>query len=342
MQLEKFNFGWTTEQQEVSGYRAENINGLSIAVINWGATLFSVKTADRTGKFAEITLGLETISDYEKYSPYFGSTVGRVANRIAAGRFSIGPEQYQLQKNEKEINHLHGGLKGISKVIWEITAEKNDESAIINCFYHSADGEEGYPGNFDVKVSYTLTNSDELMIEYQATTDKTCPVNLTNHTYWNLSGDKETTILEHELSLKCEAYLPVDDDLIPTGEIKPVTETPWDFRETKTIGKDIEAAAGYDHCFVIGPKSTECKETATVFDPSSGREMTVLTTEPGVQFYSGNFLFRKEEQGFKTHDGFCLETQGFPNAVNQKEFPSVLLNPGEVYHQKTIHQFKVR
>lgn len=342
MRIEQFNFGTSKDQQDIFGFTISNKKDLSISVINWGATLISVKSPDKNGKIEELTLGFDNIGDYEEHSPYFGSTVGRVANRIADGRFSIGEVNYQLEKNEKGINHLHGGLKGISKIVWDLETKEGDKASSIICRYRSVDGEEGYPGNLDVQVEYTLTEANELMIEYQATTDKTCPINLTNHAYWNLCGDKTDSILGHDLNLQCESYLPVDENLIPTGEIKSVSNTPFDFRTTKQMGKDLEAAGGYDHCYVIGMEKTECKQFAKVFEPTSGREMSVATTEPGVQFYSGNFLFRKEEQGFNVYDGFCLETQFFPDSVNQKSFPSVLLEPGDIYRQKTVHTFSIR
>ncbi len=342
MKITPFDFGTSKDQHFVKGYTLTNQAEASISVINWGATLISVKMPDKFGKIEEITLGLNTIEDYEAHSPYFGSTVGRLANRVKNGVFSLRDKVYHLERNENNINHLHGGSKGISKVIWSIKAEEKSESASIECNYQSVNGEEGYPGNLDIKVTYTLNESNELQIAYQAITDEFCPVNLTNHAYWNLTGDKKDSILDHQLTLNCNSYLPVDDLLIPTGEIRAVKGTPWDFQKAKTIGKDLDSSGGYDHCYVIGPKSEKCREIATVFEPNSCREMIVLTTEPGVQFYSGNFLHQKEAQGFKKHDGFCLEAQGYPNAVNQSGFPSVILSPGEIYQQKTLHRFNVR
>ncbi len=341
MLVEQFDFGTAKDGSPVKGFRLTNTNHLSISVINWGATLVSVKTPDRNGVVEEITLGFDIIQDYEDYSPYFGSTVGRVANRIKGGCFTIGDTRYQMEKNENGINHLHGGSKGISKVMWDIQAEKGKESAVIACRYLSKDGEEGYPGDLDIKITYTLTESNDLILDYEATTSKTCPVNLTNHAYWNLSGNRKSTILNHDLQLNCDAYLPVDDSLIPTGETKSVEGTPWDFRQSGRIGKEIEQAGGYDHCYVFRLERGECKKIATAHEPQSGRELTLFTTEPGVQFYSGNFLYRKESQGFRTYDGFCLETQFFPDAVNQEKFPSILLNPGDVYRQRTIHRFSI-
>ncbi|MBU2510426.1 galactose mutarotase [bacterium] len=342
MRIEQFDFGTTKDGVLVKGYRLKNADHLSISVINWGATLISVKTPDRNGIVEEITLGFDTFKDYEDHSPYFGSTVGRVANRIKGGCFDLDGVQYQMEKNENGINHLHGGKKGISKVVWEIETENATDSASIRCKYFSKDGEEGYPGDLSIEMTFTLTESNDLIFDYQATTTKTCPLNLTNHAYWNLSGGKKRSVLNHELQLNCDAFLPVDDHLIPTGEIKPVAGTPWDFRKARSIGKEIEQAGGYDHCYVFRRDRGDCEQIATVLEPISGREMIVYTTEPGVQFYSGNFLHRKEKQGFKIHDGLCLETQFFPNAVNQESFPSILLKPGEFYSQKTIHRFSTK
>ncbi len=339
MKKERVDFGITKEGHSVKGIQLRNNNGITISVINWGATLISVKTPDKNGKCEEITLGFDNIADYQDHSPYFGSTVGRVANRIRDGRFVIKDRVYQLEKNEKGINHLHGGPKGISTLIWEMDSE---EDGVITCQYRSVDGEEGYPGNLDITVSYSLTESNEIIIDYKAETDKVCPVNLTNHTYWNLSGNRKRSILDHELTLACDHYLPVDEHLIPTGELKPVAGTPWDFRKAKPIGKDIAAAGDYDHCYAIGMERSECKTVALVLDAESGREMGVATTEPGIQFYSGNYLDKLKEQGFQNHDGLCLEAEGFPDAVNRKDFPSVWLSPGEIYTQQTIHRFRVR
>ncbi len=339
MKTESFDFGKTKDQETVKVIKLENSNGISISVMNWGATLISVKTPDTNGTIEEITLGFDNFTDYELHSPYFGSTVGRVANRIAGGQFTLDGKEYQLEKNENGVNHLHGGPKGISKLIWNMETGQSENASFIKCTYQSADGEEGYPGDFNVEMLYTLNESNQLIFDYKATCSKACPVNLTNHAYWNLSGQKRRSILDHELQLICDAYLPVDKNLIPTGEVKKVEGTPFDFQNVHTIGERLEQAGGYDHCYVYRMEKGSCDKIAVAYDPESGREMTVYTTEPGVQFYSGNFLHRKEEQGFKVYDGFCLETQHFPDAINQKDFHSVVLNPGETYIQKTYHQF---
>ncbi len=342
MNIEQSDFGKTIDGRSVQVCQLVNNNGMSIAVINFGATLISVKTPDKCGNVEEVTIGPRSLSDYENRGGFFGATVGRVANRIAAGKFCIGSQQFQLAKNEREVNHLHGGTKGLSKVSWDLKKVESSDGATIICSYLSKDGEDGYPGNLDVTVGYSLTKNNELFIDYNATVDKTCPVNLTNHTYWNLTGEKKDNILGHELNLACHSYLPVDENLIPTGEFKAVEGTPFDFRKAKTLGKDLEAAGGFDHCYVVGKERGDCRKIAEVYDPASGRLMVVATTEPGVQLYSGNFLDRFQDFGFQKYDALCLEAQCFPDAVNQANFPSILLSPGEVYQQQTLHKFDVR
>lgn len=341
MEITKFNFGETQQNEAVEGYQIVNKNGISVKIINWGATLISMKVPDRKGIIEEITLGFDNVTDYENHSPYFGSTIGRVGNRIDKGRFTLDGIEYVLDKNAGDVAQLHGGKKGFSKVIWDLKPDLGENQGMVVCKYLSQDGEEGYPGNLNVEVKYILTEQDSLIIEYRATTDKACPVNLTNHAYWNLCGNNRDSILAHDLQLECDHYLPVDPELIPTGEITPVENTPWDFRQTKPIGQDIVSAGDYDHCFAMRLERGDCLQFAKVCEPSSGRSMTVSTTEPGVQLYTGNFLYLLEEQGFKKYDAFCLETQFFPNAPNQKNFPSIILSPGEEYYQQTIHTFSV-
>jgi aldose 1-epimerase len=341
MEISKFSFGETQEQEIVEGYQISNKSGNSVKIINWGATLISLKVPDRNGIVEEVTLGFDNISDYEDHSPYFGSTIGRVGNRIKNGRFTLDGVEYALDKNTGDVAQLHGGKKGFSKVIWKLSTVLEESQGTVICKYLSKDGEEGYPGNLNVEVKYVLTDLNELIIDYRATTDKACPVNLTNHAYWNLCGNNRDSILNHNLQLKCNHYLPIDNDLIPTGELKSVENTPWDFRKTKPIGQDIDLAGDYDHCFVMGSEQGDFLQFAEVHEPSSGRTMTVSTTEPGVQLYTGNFLYQLEEKGFKKYDAFCLETQFFPNAPNQKNFPSIILSPEAEYYQKTIHTFGV-
>jgi aldose 1-epimerase len=339
MEITRFQFGTTKNNEAVEGFRISNQNNYSMKVINWGATLISFEAPDKNGQVEEITLGFKEFPKYEQFSPYFGSTVGRVANRINSGLFSMAGKKFQLEKNQKGIHHLHGGSKGISKVIWQIDSFLDKNQASVICHIVSPDGDEGYPGNMDISVRYTLTETNQLIIDYEAKTDQLCPINLTNHTYWNLSGNKKENVLNHDIELSCNHYLPVDDTLIPTGEIRSVEGTAWDFRKLKKIGKEIESAGGYDHCYVKKREQGECISIAKVAESNSGRTMTVSTTEPGVQFYSGNFLSRLEDQGFNIYEGFCLETQFFPDAVNHDNFPSILLKPGEIYRQRTKHTF---
>jgi aldose 1-epimerase len=342
MRLTAFDFGVTSDQSPVRGFRAENGSGISIAVINWGATLISVKTPDKKGISEEITLGFPGFEDYERHSPYFGSSVGRVANRIAHGRFIVDGIDYQVAKNENNRHHLHGGSKGLSKVLWDIEPVIKPDSLAVVCTYLSPDGEEGYPGNLHVKAVYTLTGQNLLTIEYEAAVDRTCPVNLTQHAYWNLSGGNRRPITVHRLQLDCDYYLPVNSELIPTGEIRPVAGTPWDFKNNKEIGTDLGLAGGYDHCFVQRFDRGPCQPIAQVHEPESGRQMQISTTEPAIQFYSGNFLDRIRKQGFNQYDGFCLETQSFPDALHHDHFPSILLLPERVYRQRTEYRFNIK
>lgn len=342
MQFSLFDFGITDDQRPVKGYRVENGSGISMAVINWGATLVSLKTPGRNGVPEEITLGFSDFKSYEQHSPYFGSSIGRVANRIAHGRFNLKGTDYQVASNENQRHHLHGGHKGFSKVLWELAPVSAPDSLSVICSYLSPNGEEGYPGNLKVQAVYTLTEENLLIIEYRATVDQTCPVNLTQHAYWNLSGGKKQSILGHRLRLNCDHYLPVDSELIPTGEIQPVAGTAWDFTTMKAIGQDLLLAGGYDHCFVQRFQRGACQPIAEVYEPESGREMRISTTEPAIQLYSGNYLDRIAQFGFKRNDGFCLETQFFPDALHHEHFPSILLEPGQEYRQRTEYRFGVR
>ena len=339
MKLQKFDFGATLNGEAVYGYEITNRNGVSLKLINYGATLISVRTPDKNGRIEEITLGFDNFPDYEIHSPYFGATIGRVANRIRNGLFHIDGTTYQLAKNEDNRSHLHGGTRGFDKRIWDLQVDNTEDKASVTCQYTSPDGEEGYPGNLRVAVVISLNEENRLTFDYTAETDRICPVNLTNHTYWNLTGNVKGSILDHELKLNCDHYLPVDDQLLPVGVLKNVTRTPWDFRQPKRIGNDIEAAGGFDHCLVMSMQRGSQMGVATLSDPVSGRVMTVSTTEPGIQFYSGNFLDGLLEKGFNKYDGLCLETQLFPDAVNQPAFPSCLLKPGEIYGHSTVHQF---
>lgn len=350
---EQVAMGIDKEPFGVHLYTLSNVNGLKAGITNYGGILVSLEVPDRDGKLGNIVLGFDTLEEYLKGHPYFGATVGRFGNRIADGRFSLDGENYNLARNNGR-NHLHGGIKGFDKVVWQAEPLETDEGPSLKLTYLSPDQEEGYPGNLSVEVVYTLTNNDELRIDYTATTDAATPVNLTHHSYFNLAGAVSGDILGHELMLNADRYLPVDDTLIPTGEIREVAGTFMDFTEPVAIGSRIgeitgeHFAGGYDHCYVLDrPAGTdEPSLAARVFEPGSGRVMEIYTTEPGMQFYSGNFLdgTLRGSGGviYQKHHGFCLEAQHYPDSVNRTEFPSTILRPGQVYRQKTIHRFYAR
>lgn len=344
-------FGKTNEGQEVSIHTLTNLNGMRVKLISYGATLIGVETPDRGGKNANITLGFPNLEGYLQRHPYFGSTVGRYANRIAGGKFTLDGKTYTLATNNGP-NHLHGGLKGFDAVLWKaepVTSVVPDEWVGVKFSYTSVDGEEGYPGKLDVTVTYTLSNANALRIDYAATTDKPTVLTLTNHSYWNLGGARSGDILRHDLTLTADKYLPIDETSIPTGELANVAGTPFDFRESHSIGERIgtlkqepHKTKGYDHCFVLRGQQGKLELAARVVEPVSGRVMEVFTTEPGVQLYCGNFLGGgASEGGFKQHEGFCLETQHYPDSPNRPEFPSCVLRPGKAYQSTTLHRFSV-
>ena len=349
MSLQKDAFGKTKDGTSVEIYTLTNRNGLVARVMTLGATLVEMHVPDRDGNLADVTQGFDDVAGYE--SPdngYFGCTTGRVANRIAKGRFILDGKEYALAINN-EPNHLHGGVeRALSKVVWEAKPKKTSAGPAVELTYTSPDGEEGYPGALTVEVTYTLTNKDELRIDYVATTDKATPINLTNHAYWNLGGAGSGTVLDHELKIAAYNYTATDDTLIPTGEIAAVKGTPLDFTTPKPVGKDIgelldTAWLGYDHNFVLknGP-SDKPEFAARLRDPDSGRVMEVWTTEPGIQLYSGNFLEGAKGKGGRTYEkrgALCLECQHFPDSVNHPEFPNTILRPGETYRQTTMHKF---
>jgi aldose 1-epimerase len=345
MSIAKTSFGKTEDGQEIDLYTCTNANGLVVKLTNYGAIVVSVETPDRDGKLANITLGFDKLDGYLQRHPYFGATVGRYCNRIAKGKFTLDGQEYTLATNNGE-NHLHGGVAGFDKQVWKAEEVKSDESVGIRFTRRSVDGEEGYPGNLDAAVTYTLTNANELRMEFSATTDKATPCNLTNHNYWNLAGAGSGTNENHELQLESDKYLPVDDGLIPTGELADVKGTPLDFSSPHKIGerlKQIEAdPVGYDHCFVLRSQDGSLALAARVKDASSGRVMEILTTQPGIQLYSGNFLDGSEGAGgFNQYGAFCLETQHYPDSPNQPTFPTTILKPGETYKQTTVHKFSV-
>ena len=345
-------FGKTTDGANVDQYTLKNSNGMEVSVISFGGIITSLKAKDRDGKNEDVVLGFDNLGDYENKSPYFGALIGRYGNRIKEGKFSLDGVEYKLAKNNGE-NHLHGGLKGFDKVIWDVEVEVNKSSASLMLRYKSVDTEEGYPGNLGVKVTYTLTNEDELKVRYEAETDKKTIVNLTQHSYFNLSAGLRKDILGHEITIDADYFLPVDMTLIPTGEIREVVQTPFDFREFKVVGDDIDLddtqityGNGYDHCWVLNNQDEGVRFVASAYDPLSGRLLEVFSDQPGIQFYSGNFLDgtlqSKEGGNYEFRSGFCLETQHYPNSPNQENFPSVILNPGEKYNSETIFKFSSR
>ena len=350
--IEKQSFGKTVDGNEVHQYILKNKKGMEISVINYGGIITSWKAKDRDGIYQDIVLGFDNIYDYETKNPYFGALIGRYGNRIAKGKFSIDDKNYNLATNN-DVNHLHGGIKGFDKVLWDVDEILGDSSASLVLKYMSSDMEEGYPGNLNVKVIYTLNNNDELSVTYEADTDKTTIVNLTQHSYFNLSGDFNKDILNHDLKINADSFLPVDSTLIPIGEIRDVIDTPFDFSQPKKIGKDIEMnneqinyGNGYDHCWVLNNYRDGVRFVASAYDDSSGRLLEVYSDQPGIQFYSGNFLDgslkSKYEGNYDFRSGFCLETQNFPNSPNENSFPSPLLKPGEKYLSETIFRFSIK
>lgn len=335
--------------QPVDLYFLTNRGGMVAKILTYGAILAELQVPDRYGELNDIVLGFDNPDGYLKSHPYFGAIVGRVANRIAKGRFTLDGKEYRLTTNDGP-NHLHGGSKGFDKVVWRAEPVQAKDGIGVELNYLSPDGEQGYPGNLSARVVYVLTDNDELKIDYAAKTDKPTPVNLSNHTYFNLAGAENTNILGHELTLMADCFTPVDDTMIPTGQIKSVEGTPLDFRKPTPIGARILQIAGrhggYDHNFVLKSDSGKLLMAARVHERTTGRVMDILTTQPGIQFYSGNLLAGsiKGKKGvlYKKHHGFCLETQHFPDSVNHPNFPPTILRPGKTYSQTTIHRFSVK
>ncbi len=341
MSIKKELWGKNSDGVEIEQYVLTNAQGVKAKVMTLGATLTSVEIPDRNGKLQNVTLSLNSLDEYLAGHPCLGSVCGRYANRIAKGKFTLDGQEYTLAVNNGP-NHLHGGVRGFHKRVWTAGPASADESIGVTFTYHSQDGEEGYPGNLTVKAIYSLTNDNELKIEYIAVTDEPTPLNLTNHAYWNLAGTGD--VLDHELMLNANRYLPVDETQIPLGELRPVEGTAMDFTEPRTIGSRIDqVTGGYDHCYVVNHKDGE--ELALVGrlrDPKSGRVMEVYTTQPGVQLYTANGLRRRLSDGtqYGPHDGVCLETQHFPDSPNQPQFPSAILRPHETFREVTVHKFK--
>ncbi len=334
------------EGKPVTEYTLMNIHGMKVSIINYGGIITQLITKDKFGNAGDVVAGFESLDGYlQKSVPYFGALIGRYANRIANGKFTLDKNTYTLAQNDQD-NSLHGGNKGFDKVFWNIEKQKGDSSLKLS--YLSMDGEEGYPGNLNVTVLYTLTEDNALHIAYTATTDKATPVNLTSHGYFNLSAGKDSTILNHELILNAKSYTLVNDLLIPTGEIKLVANTPMDFTASKKIGKDIQyVTGGYDHNWILNKDKDELALAANLYDETSGRNMEVWTTEPGIQFYSGNFLngtLTNTKSGLKyiKHGALCLETQHYPDSPNEPNFPNTILKSGDTYRHTCIYKFSTR
>jgi aldose 1-epimerase len=348
--VQRASFG-TADGQPVELFTLRNANGIEARVTNYGGVIVSLMTPDRAGQMADIVLGFDSLAPYVAGTPYFGALIGRYGNRIAGGRFTLDGETYTLATNN-EPNHLHGGVRGFDKVVWDAEPFENGAERGLILRYTSPDGEEGYPGTLQTTVTYTLTDDNELIVDYRATTDKATPVNLTQHSYFNLAGTSNGDILDHELTIAASAFTPVDATLIPTGQIAPVEGTPFDFRAPTAIGSRIQTddaqlrnGLGYDHNFVLDRSGEGLELAARVTHAGSGRTLEIRTTEPGLQFYSGNFLdgtiTGKGGRVYRHRSGLCLETQHFPDSPNQPSFPSTILRPGEEYRTRTVFAFGV-
>jgi len=353
--IRKQPFGKTASGEQIDLYSLTNKKGMEVSITNFGATVVTVRVPDRSGKAADVVLGFDNLEGYENGKSYFGATVGRYANRIGGGQFSIGGKTYTLPKNNGN-NTLHGGIVGFNKKVWKAREIASKEGESLELSYLSADGEEGFPGNLSVKVVFTVAaDRNELKIDYSASTDKDTVLNLSNHSYFNLAGEGNGDILDHVLTLHAKQFTPVDNTLIPTGELRDVAGTPMDFTSATVIGKRIDDdyeqlvfGKGYDHNWVLARSDSGNGATlaAEAYDPKSGRRLEVLTTEPGVQFYSGNFLDGSAKgKGSKVYGrraAFCLETQHFPDSPNHPNFPSTLLKPGSVFHSETVFRFSAK
>jgi aldose 1-epimerase len=351
LRIDRAPFGTTPEGEAVELYTLQNIHGLTAKVLTYGAIIYSFEIPDKDGQFTNVTANCASLADYETKSPCFGAVVGRFANRIARGRFTLDGKEFSLPLNGG-ANHIHGGVRGFAKRVWRAQAEQGKEGVALKLTYTSKDGEEGYPGNLSCTVVYELNNANEWKMDYTARTDKPTPINLSNHAYWNLGGAYSGAILDHILTLNADNYLLADETLIPTGEIRPVAGTTLDFRQPHAVGERIsqvrgkQFGGGYDHCLVVNHKRAgDLVFCAKLKDPKSGRTMEVFSTEPGVQIFSANFsssdLRAPDGYLYPRHLGFCLETQHFPDSPNHPQFPSTILRPGEVYHSTTIHKFAV-
>lgn len=345
-------FGIMPQGDSVIRYTMTNANGMQVKVLNYGGIIQSVIVPDKSGKMGDVVLGFDSLAQYIDQSPYFGAIIGRFGNRIARGTFSLNDSTYHLFINDGP-NSLHGGKAGFDKKIWEVMPSSTDSTQSLKLHYLSKDGEEGYPGDLNVTVTYTLTNDNALRIDYEATTDKTTVLNLTNHSYYNLN-DGKGTVLNQQLMLNADNFLPVDSTLIPTGELRPVKGTPMDFLQPTAVGTHINdnydqlklVHGGFDHCWVLNTHGDINQVAASVYDPENGRFMQVYTTEPAVQFYSGNFLdstlHGTDGHIYPKHGTIVLETEHYPDSPNQPAFPSTVLNPGDTFHSSTIYKFSIK
>ncbi|KOG33391.1 aldose epimerase [Streptomyces resistomycificus] len=343
-------FGKLADGTKVHSWALDN-GGTRLKVLSYGGIVQSLEIPDRDGRYANVSLGFDTIEDYVEGSPYFGALIGRYGNRVAEGRFTLDGESHEVNVNDG-ANSLHGGAQGFDTRVWDVEPFTEGSDVGLYLYCTSADGEMGYPGTLRTKVTYTLTRQGDWRVDYEATTDKATVVNLTSHVYWNLAGEDSGTIYDHELEIAASRYTPVDSGLIPTGELAEVTGTPFDFRRAKTVGEDLRGAhrqllyaKGFDHNWVLDKGVTrEPEHVATLRDPSSGRTMRIATTEPGLQFYSGNFLdgtlVGSGGTIYRQGDALCLETQHYPDSPNHPSFPSTVLRPGQAYRTTTVHSFQ--
>lgn len=347
--LQKAEFGSTADGRPVDKYTIRNAQGAEMTVLTYGGIIQSLKVPDRTGAIDDVVMGFDSVAEYEKSSPYFGALIGRVGNRIANGAFTLDGKTFTLAKNNGP-NHLHGGVKGWDKAVWQAEPFQDKRGPGLLLTHTSPDGDEGYPGKVTAHVRYTLTSNNELIVEYHATTDAPTIINLTQHSYFNLAGSKAADILGHELTIHADRYTPVNDGLIPTGELAAVQGTPFDFRTPTTIGARITTSdtqltygKGYDHNYVLNRTGDGLQLAASVYEPITGRTLEIRTTEPGIQFYSGNFLdgsfTGKGGRAYPHRAGFCLETQHYPDSPNQPTFPPVVLRPGQDYKSETVFTF---
>lgn len=350
--IEKSLYGTTPKGEKIDSYKLKNQKGMEVDIITYGGIISSLKVPNKAGKSEEVVLGFNSLEQYMKPNPYFGALIGRYGNRIAKGKFTLDGKEYFLAINNAP-NALHGGPEGFNRVVWSAAEAKGGDSASLKLKYVSKDMEEGYPGNLTVFVTYTLKNDNSLDVLYEATTDKKTVVNLTQHSYFNLSSDFSKPILDHEITIAADKLVPVAATLIPTGKLTDVTNTPFDFRKAKAIGAEIEAkdeqiknGLGYDHCWVLNNQHKGERFAASAYDAGSGRLLEVYTDQPGIQFYSGNFLDgtlpMRNGGTYARRTGFCLETQHYPDSPNQKDFPTTVLNPGENYKTKTSFKFSVK